>query len=303
MSEEEQLAAPEEAVVEEVVSEAGVTPDVEAAPAEAEPAPSVADVEVEPAPADDSPSADSGEGTPASISSAEEFGWDKWDGSDESLPEDVRSWAKQIQSYYAAQNVSALEAQKQRLDETKRIYDALLGGQEDPRIDEYQQKATEWETKYSERAAQLEQIQQEYANYQKAINEAIDQEADEYAKWFKSEYKDLFTDEKLETTFYGLVDEGWDLEFAAKATRLSPETLDRARKAKADGVPDAYALRFAVERAPKRSQAPRPGARITAGATTPSRVPEQTSIVESTALSMKDLRGHVARSALKKHRS
>ena len=115
MSEEEQL------VVEEVGSEAGVAPEVEAAPAEAEPAPSVADVEVEPAPADDSPSVDSGEGTPASFPSADEFGWDNWDGTEESLPEDVRTWGKQFQAYYAAQQVSALETQKARLDETKRI--------------------------------------------------------------------------------------------------------------------------------------------------------------------------------------
>ena len=69
MSEEEQL------VVEEVGSEAGVAPEVEAAPAEAEPAPSVADVEAEPAPIDDSPSVASGEGTPASFPSADDFSY------------------------------------------------------------------------------------------------------------------------------------------------------------------------------------------------------------------------------------
>jgi len=296
MSEEEQT------VVEEVGSEAGVAPEVEAAPVEAEPAPSVADVEAEPAPVDDSPSADSGEGTPASFPSADEFGWDDWSGEQDTLPEHVRAWGERFHQYYGARQTAALEEQRRADEDTKRIYEALIGGNEDPRVGEYQAQLTEWEQKHAAQLEEHKKLQETYEAYQASIQEAIDQEADEYAKWFKAEYKDLFSDKKLETKFYELVDEGWDLEPAAKATRLPPQVLTLARKAKADGVPDEYALRFAVGGG-RRTQAPRPGARITAGATTPSRAPEQTQIEERSAMSMKDLRGQVARIALKKHRS
>ena len=86
----------EQTVVGEVVSEVGVAPELEVAPVEAEVAPSVADAEVEPASADDSPLVDSGEGTPASFPSADEFAWDGWDGSEETLPENLQSWGKQF---------------------------------------------------------------------------------------------------------------------------------------------------------------------------------------------------------------
>ena len=292
MSEEEQT------IVEAVGSEAGVAPEVEAAPAAAELAPSVAEVEVEPAPVDDSPSADSGEGTPASSS----FDWGAWDGSNEALPEDARVWAEHFTTFYDGRQAQALEKQRLEIEDTKKIYDALMGGQEDPRVEEYKGQLKDWENKHAQQLAVHNKLQAEYTTYQKSINDAIEKEADQYAAWFRSENKDLFEDKKLETTFYGLVEEGWELESAAKATRLPSEMLDLARKAKADGVPDVYALRFAA-RGAGRTQAPRPGARITAGATTPSRAPEQTHIAESSALSMKDLRGQVARNALKKHRS
>tara|TARA_R110002110_G_scaffold162785_4_gene362268 strand:- start:6583 stop:7470 length:888 start_codon:yes stop_codon:yes gene_type:complete len=295
MSEEEQI-------ISEVGSEAGVTPEVEVAPVEAEYAPSVADAEVEPASVDDSPLADSGEGTPVSFPSSDEFGWDDWDGLHESLPDHVQSWSQRFNTYYTTRQDTALEEQRRSDEDTKRIYEALIGGNEDPRVGEYQQQVTEWEQKHATQIAEHQKLQTQYDEYQKSISDAIDQEATQYAAWFKSEYKDLFADKKLESTFYELVDEGWDLEPAAKATRLPQQALVLARKAKADGVPDTYALRFASG-GERRTQAPRPGARITAGATTPSRVPEQTQIVENSALSMKDLRGQVARNALKKHRS
>lgn len=295
------MSEEQETIVEEVVPEAGVAPEVVAAPTAAESAPSVADVEVEPAPADDSLLAASGEGTPAS-SSTEAFDWNGWDGTQDTLPEEARTWSQHFHSYYDSQQAKALEAQRLEIEDTKKIYDALMGGQEDPRVEEYQGQVKEWESKHAEQIAVHQKLQKEYGAYQQAINVAIDKEADEYAVWFKTENKDLFADKKLESTFYGLVEEGWELESAAKATRLSPETLTLARKARADGVPDVYALRFASGGA-RRTQAPRPGARITAGATTPSRAPEQTQIVENNALSMKDLRGQVARNALKKHRS
>ena len=259
-------------------------------------------MEAEPAPIDDSPSVASGEGTPASFPSADDFSWDNWAGQHDELPEHVRSWSEKFNAYYMSQQATALEQQRLADEDTKRIYEALIGGNEDPRVGEYQAKVTEWEQKHAEQSAEHKKLQETYQSYQASIQEAIDQEATEYAKWFKTEYKALFSDEKLESTFYELVDEGWDLEPAAKATRLPQQALDLARKAKADGVPDEYALRFASG-GERRTQAPRPGARITAGATTPSRAPEQTQIEERSALSMKDLRGQVARIALKKHRS
>ena len=239
--------------------------------------------------------------TAASVSypSADEFGWDDWDGTHEALPEMLHPWASKFGEYYQTKISSITED----LGETRKIYEAIMKGEEDPRIAELQTASTEWGDKFSSLEGRHEALQREYEDYQKVVDQAIEEEATMYVESFKQAHADLFDDDKLADVFAGLLENGWTLEQAAVAARLPKNVLAVAEQAKADGEPEAYALKLA-EGAKSQPAKPRKGAEITSGATTPARTPEQASLAPtSSAMSLKDYRSQVARNALKKHRS
>ena len=233
-----------------------------------------------------------------SFPSADEFGWDDWDGTREALPEMLHPWAERFNTYYQSKIDTAVED----LGETRKIYEAIMGGEEDPRITKLTTASEEWGNKFADLEGQHEALRREYEDYQKVVDQAIEEEAQMYVDSFKKTNNDLFEDEVLSDTFANLLDNGWTLEQAAVAARLPKNVLAVAERAKADGVPEAYALRLA-EGAKSQPAKPRKGAEITSGATTPARTPEQASLDTSSAMSLKDFRSHVARNALKKHRS
>lgn len=261
---------------------------VEEAPAAEAPANAESSLAVE---AESQPEAEA----PVSFPSADDFGWDDWNGKHDAFPEQLRPWGEKIGAYYNTKMASLTDD----MNRNKEIYDALLGGQEDPRVSKFQGQITEWESKYGQQTAQLTALQNEYKEYQKVVQQAIDQEADEYAKAFQEANPKLFEDGELKENFISLLNEDWTVESAAVASRLPKSALAVAREAKANGVPESYALRLA-EGAKSKPESPRPGAQLTAGATTPARSPEQVKLEPSTeAMSLRDFRTLAARRALK----
>ena len=285
-----------EAGVAEVADVAEAAP-VEAAPVEAAPTEEAPAAEA-PAEAESSLVADaepqSEAEAPVSFPSAEEFGWDEWDGKHDSFPEQLQPWGERIGSYYQ----SKLTELNNDLDRNKEIYDALLGGQEDPRVAQFQQQVSDLESKYQAAQETIKLTAQEYKQYQEVVQQAIDAEAEEYAVAFREANPELFEDGDLKDNMIALLNEGWTVESAAVASRLPEKALSVAREAKANGVPDSYALRLA-EGAKSKPEEPRPGAQITAGATTPARAPEQASLEPDTrAMSLREFRTLAARRAL-----
>lgn len=236
--------------------------------------------------------------SPTSFPTGEDFAWDDWDGDHEKFPQEVQSWATGIQTHYKTQSQNAQE----EAERTKLLYDALLGGQEDPRVTEYQTKLAEWEAKHSELDGKHAAIEAEYAAYRKEVDEANEAEARRYADWYKSQYSDIFEDKALSKSLADLIQQEWDLEAAAEAVRLPEASLKVAMEAKKNGVPDKYALQLAQGVKNTAAPKPRPGATITSGATSPARPPEQSPLENKEALSFKDLRSNVARMALKTSR-
>ena len=261
-------------------------------------APAAADASV-----DSSLSGESGGDQPSAFPSSEEFGWDDWDGEVETLPEQIRPWAEPLSSRYTTRADERIAQSAKDSSSLKELYDALIEGKEDPRVAQYTQQLKEleekhtgvlgeWETKYGD----LEKI---HKDYQTNVEAAITKEADQYAKWFRSQNEDIFANDTLSATFVALLEEGWEMESAAVAARLPAASIQAARQAKADGVPDAYALRLAG--GAESPAAPRPGAKITSGATAPARSSEQAALPEKVeATSFRDLRNQVARTALNK---
>ena len=268
------------------------------APAAAAPAEPATDAAAEGS-VDTSLSTDSEASPPAS------FDWDSWDGETDSLPEAAREWAKPIGSYFSKRADTRLEERLTEVEDLKELYDSLLSGKRDPKIGELEKALAEWEEKHngviSEWEGKYNELEKTYKQYEANVEAAITQEAVEYAEWFQSENADVFENEQLAAVFVGLLEEGWELEGAAEAARLPAPLLQAARQAKADGVPDSYAIRLAGRA--KSPAAPRPGAKITSGATTPARSREQTMLPDTKApASFKDLRHHAATRALKRKR-
>jgi len=146
----------------------------------------------------------------------------------------------------------------------------------------------------------MNSVHAEYKEYQKVVQQAIDQEAEEYAVAFRDANPKLFEKgTELNKNFVGLMQEGWTVESASVASRLPERALSVAREARANGVPETYALRLA-EGAKSKPTEPRPGAQITAGATIPAKSPAQASLEPDTkAMSLRDFRTLAARRALK----
>ena len=251
-------------------------------------------------------SVDTSLSTDSEASPSASFDWDSWGGETEALPELARKWAEPFGAYYSKRSDSQLESKLSEVEDLKNLYDTLLEGKRDPKMGELEKALAEWEEKHGTAVSEWEgkygELDKTYNQYKANVEAAIDQEAEEFSKWFQTENADIFESEQLAEVFVGLLEEGWELEGAAEAARLPASLLQAARKAKADGVPDSYAIRLAGRA--KSPAAPRPGARITSGATTPARSREQTMLPDTKApTSFKDLRHLAARDALKRTRS
>ena len=269
----------------------------ESAPVESAPA-------AEPAAVEAAPDTSASPSTPTTESrpSADDFGWDDWDGEHESLPEEVRSWGQRVHDYHSSRHQAELARQKQELADHHNLYEALIAGREDPRVEQYQGQVKDWEHKHAILEAKYQTLEDDNKRFMDSINKSIEEEAERYAQSFQESNPDIFNSDALSDKFADLLEEGWGLEHAAEASRLPDSVLKIAKDAKANGVPDSYALKLA--RGTKmRTPQPRPGARITSGATTPSRSPEQVETTDTGAMSLKDWRKHVARNALNKNKT
>ena len=234
------------------------------------------------------------EEAPVSFPSADEFAWDEWKGETESLPENMRPWAEKFGAYHDSRYQNVVEEHEASVQRMEALYNALLVGDEDPRI-------AEWQGKHGDLEAQFKALEHNHTQYKQTIEEIVAQESQAYADDFQRTNRDLFENEASAQKLTTLLEEGWGLEYAGEAARLPQALFETARKAKSDGVPDGYAMRLA-KGITSDAQDPRPGATLTSGATTPARSAEQSEMSETEAMSLKDFRHHVARNALNRRR-
>jgi len=237
-----------------------------------------------------------------SFPSADDFGWDSWDGENTSLPENVQGWGDRFSKHYENHYTGKFETEQAETDRLRSIYESLSAGLEDPRNAELSDQISEWEGKYGDLEAEKLSLQSDYDSYKEALEASLKEEADNYAVWYQEQHSHIFEDAALTEKFTNLLESGWELDHAPAAMELSDEALAIANKALADGVPMRYAIDLARKSTAQPARAaPRPGARITSGATgspvAPNQAPKD-ALREATTLD--DMRLAVAQKAVKR---
>lgn len=178
------------------------------------------------------------------------FGWDDWDGSSyDDFPEDVRPLAERFSKWHSDRT----ESQRQEQERLQMLYDALLGGEEDPRLAEYIGKyetATKeldaYRTKYDEARREVESV----INFVMQQEEArLKSEADA----FEAANKWLFTPE-YEGIAVELLDAGFDYKVLPELVKLPKSIRDTAKTILDKTKDSVIAIRVAkAEASPKSS--------------------------------------------------
>jgi len=236
----------------------------------------------------------------------ESFEWDSWEGGVDTFPESVRPWAQSVSDYYSTR-YGKLENQHKNL---QALYDSVLVGGEDPRIKQYETDRTSWQTEREQYEAKQQELQASWDNdksqfdaYEKAVYQYHVDQAGKQLEEFVNARPEILNDEVKYELFSSLLDEKWDLSSAGKLLDMPEAAVEIARKARAEGVPPAYALRFAEKQAPPQVQKPqpRPAATITSGAVSRT-TPHVSTRGMGDAKSLEESRAMASARALKIHK-
>tara|TARA_R110000824_G_scaffold67844_2_gene175725 strand:+ start:533 stop:1339 length:807 start_codon:yes stop_codon:yes gene_type:complete len=224
---------------------------------------------------------------------SDDFDWSGWNGSVDSLPEGHRDIGGRFHSHYE----SKITDKDNEMSGIKELYDALLMGDEDPRIAKYESEQKSFDERYNG-------LQEKFDGYRSQVEKSQSEEAQTWANKFEETHKDLLSDTNKREQMVGFLDQGWDPDVAIQLLSMDEEFVKMAEEAKSNGVPDSYAIRLAevssgksqVEK--KRRASPRPGAHITAGATG-AKNPQQVVREMKDSDGLDNRRMYAARAALK----
>tara|TARA_R100001129_G_scaffold24902_1_gene16207 strand:+ start:9735 stop:10661 length:927 start_codon:yes stop_codon:yes gene_type:complete len=211
------------------------------------------------------------------------FDVEAWDGNIDSLPEHlqgpVRSIQKNLEGGYTkkfqtlADQRKEFESSQTAWNEEREKWESskddiiaerdllkqMMDGGEDPRL-------AEFTTKYETTQAELDSLKAQYEEFQALVEQDIDAQANEYAEKFYAEHKELIDNEETSQILNGLLDNGWDPELSVKLVHQSEEALALANSLREKGTPQEIAVEHALLKHGEKKRAPRPAAKLTAGA-------------------------------------
>ena len=260
---------------------------VESAPAPAEPA------AVEAAPdTSASPSPPPTESRP----SADDFGWDDWDGEHSGLPEDISPWAEKISSYHSKRHQAEIDEHNESYEKLSKLYNDYLLSGEDPRVAELTTASKEWEEKYNN-------INSEFDTYRAGIQNQLETDAKEWADTFIAKHKDVLQGENI-PKFEAAMAAGWEPEDIVVYLGLPADAQAEADAALKAGAPSNFALKYAQRTVepPKEAPAPRAASHIVSGADVGSRPSKSTRGIRDIK-SLGERRKLVSERAIRKSRS
>ena len=213
----------------------------------------------------------------------DDFNIDSWDGNIASLPQHlqgpVTTIQKNLEGGYTKKfqmladqrkkfdvDQEAWNTQKTEWEATKDdlvaerdLLKQMLDGGEDPRLSEYT-------TKFETSQAELSEMRAEYEKFKALVEEDIDAQAVDFAEKFYEEHKAILEKPENAEILNSLLDEQWNPEQAIKLIHLPEEGLQLAKDLHKKGTPQDIAVEHTLMKFGQKKRAPRPGAKLTAGA-------------------------------------
>jgi hypothetical protein len=203
------------------------------------------------------------EAAPA-FTSADDWGWDEWDGEVGGLPEEVQGWYSRFSDSFAEERTTLeeqLDSTVRRAKSWEDMYNAVFSGEEDPRIAEGLERYSTLEAEFNSYKEQQEEMHKQYEAY-------VDKESTRYFKMVADRHPEVI--EKLNATEGGdeqvlalMGENGEALEFedALLVWSKGEEAVAFAQQAVNDGVAANYILDLVnskfQEQAPPAAPAPK----------------------------------------------
>jgi hypothetical protein len=156
----------------------------------------------------------------------ETFDWDSWDGDHKRMPETVRGWAERLAAYYE----KPVSAAREEAERVQRIYESLMEGREDPRLNELQQKLEQEQNGWRTEKTTLEDRLRQHEEQVKAYSEYYEQQATSAADEFKAANEWLFDEGPVqELASELLAKDGFDYKDLPTLLRMPDRALQMAR--------------------------------------------------------------------------
>ena len=223
------------------------------------------------------------------------FGWDDWNGDVEGLPEDARGWYGKFDERHKA----VLASEQTRYSELDKLFNAYLQSGDDPRIADLTNKFNTLTDEHDSVQVLYRQAQLEIA----ARNEREEKDAEAWSDQFLAQNKEFLDKSDHRKQFIAALDTGWEPSDALVLLQMPEEARKEASAALAEGTPSSRALKFGQLTAAQKSVLPPPrdAASVVAGAEGGPARPHRSQRSLNDGASLKDMRGLVARNALRKH--
>jgi len=225
----------------------------------------------------------------------DDFGWEEWDGDLMTFPEEHRTMAHKFHGYYQPR----VKAAEDSFNSLQTVYDAMLQGQEDPRVGTLTSERDKWRGDH-------EKLTSDFATYKERVQKQADDEARDWVTAFNARHADILKDKTSKKGILDLINQDWDPELAVQLFSQPKEVIEAATALWKQGVPQHHAVRFSLLETqgsgtpPVERPAPRSSAQVTSGAEGDSKAgtPAPIDPMQS-ANSMDDIRNIAVKRALK----
>jgi hypothetical protein len=191
----------------------------------------------------------------------------------QNLPELLHPWMQGALTPYVNEyqrTKDLLQAQENKYNQLRQMYDAVLVGGEDPRISEFATKEQEFQQQIADLNKRLEEGDSRYEQY-------IEEESRQWAESFADRYGDVLENEETMASFSAFWDYTGDPDVSIAFAQLSTEARIVAANALKENRPPRIALQLArakVSEVKGSPPEPRSSAFFTSGADGAGHTPE-----------------------------
>lgn len=165
------------------------------------------------------------------IPDASSFDWDSWSGHIDDIPEPVREWSVRARDWAERRTASVLKDKEAELEERLEIYQQLISGVQDPRVDQLSSDVEEYRSRASELEEQYKQAQQLLESERQAAEAFRRDVARMSRERFEAENPWIFDNGPVEKAAVELLQEGWEIRHLPKVLKLTRAQQEKARKA------------------------------------------------------------------------